>query len=85
MALTRKQVVARLEAMKRELNFLLADLRLDDDSPNREVRAYDLPPEDSEAVAHLHGLDLYDHDQGQIPEWVIARYGHLWNQQEGTP
>jgi hypothetical protein len=78
--LNRKQVIHRLEAIQREVNFLLADLRTDQPKGSRDHRDYDEPTALAEEIADRWGVDLAPDPNDEIPEAVQARIDRLFQQ-----
>jgi hypothetical protein len=76
-------IVAQLIEIKRTFNREIETLiTAVGSNTGRVVRNYDVPTPDAEEVAARWGVDLQADPDDEIPEWVIARYGHLMNDPE---
>jgi hypothetical protein len=78
-----RALMAELIDLRDHLNRIIADLNADSDTPGRQVRNYDLPPEDPAIAAARWGVDPPP-DDGPVPTWFAERFGAMYTIKEPT-
>ena len=84
----RKQAIAELVAMKKQIERIITELSGDEEHREfvtrlqageapaaRSLRDYDMPCPDADTVAERWGVKLED-EGGKVPDWFRARHGH---------
>jgi hypothetical protein len=79
--MNRQATIMELRKVRAQLDGVITNLsRTHGEHSVREQRPENMPLESAEVVAERWGVDL-DDEPTEMPDWVIAKFGHLINQE----